>query len=235
MSKKVYIGVGHGGADPGAVAQGFRESDLALRVSLHCDKALRDIGIITMISRISDISFPAAQKVPQANAFNPDVSIDIHFNAGGGRGCESFHKPGNANEIRLSNILCRHVSALGLSNRGAKPSQGSFSFGMVLSIRAVANLFECAFVDSADKQFFDTDEKLQSIGVAIAKGICEYLGVTFTEKPVEKPAGLFAVVRQTTALSSLEDARAEAARLNNVDKSSFFYVVPVDEIRPLRL
>ena len=31
---KVFIGVGHGGADPGAVANGFKEKDLNLVIAL---------------------------------------------------------------------------------------------------------------------------------------------------------------------------------------------------------
>ena len=31
---KVFIGVGHGGSDPGAVANGLRESDLNLSIAL---------------------------------------------------------------------------------------------------------------------------------------------------------------------------------------------------------
>ena len=36
MAKKVFIGVGHGGSDPGAVANGFREKDLNLAIALAC-------------------------------------------------------------------------------------------------------------------------------------------------------------------------------------------------------
>ena len=34
--KKVYIGVGHGGGDSGAVANGLKEKDLNLTTALEC-------------------------------------------------------------------------------------------------------------------------------------------------------------------------------------------------------
>lgn len=39
-TKKVYIGIGHGGSDPGAVANGFKEKDLALEIVKYCDAYL---------------------------------------------------------------------------------------------------------------------------------------------------------------------------------------------------
>jgi len=237
-TEKVYIGVAHGGADAGAIGNGFRESDLALRVSLHCDKALRNSGIATMISRISDVSFPSTQKIPQANAFKPDVCLDIHFNSsatGSGNGVESFYTPNNAEEAKLANILCAGLSKLGLANRGAKPSQGAFSFGMVLNTTGVSNLVECAFINSPiDKKYYDTEEKLELIGRTIAKGVCEYLGVEFVDALPEK-TGLYAVVKQVIALRDKDNARSEAGIHNRADPNSFYYVVSVDEIKPLRL
>ena len=38
MAKKVYLGVGHGGADPGAVFDGIKEKELNLNIALACRK-----------------------------------------------------------------------------------------------------------------------------------------------------------------------------------------------------
>ena len=44
MAKKVFIGVGHGGSDPGAVGNGFKEKDLNLDIALACYEALTKYG-----------------------------------------------------------------------------------------------------------------------------------------------------------------------------------------------
>ena len=51
---KVFIGVGHGGSDPGATANGFREKDLNLSIALACNEALVRHGVITLMSRTLD-------------------------------------------------------------------------------------------------------------------------------------------------------------------------------------
>lgn len=43
MIKKVFLGVGHGGTDPGAVANGLREKDVNLGIALAAQKEL-EIG-----------------------------------------------------------------------------------------------------------------------------------------------------------------------------------------------
>ena len=55
MSKRVYVGIGHGGSDPGAVANGFKEKDLTLSIGKYCNERLKQYGIETKISRTTDI------------------------------------------------------------------------------------------------------------------------------------------------------------------------------------
>ena len=55
MAKKVYIGVGHGGSDPGAVASGFKEKDLNLAIALACKEELARHGVETKIGRSKDV------------------------------------------------------------------------------------------------------------------------------------------------------------------------------------
>ena len=49
MSKRVYVGIGHGGSDPGAVANGFKEKDLTLSIGKYCNERLKQYGIETKI------------------------------------------------------------------------------------------------------------------------------------------------------------------------------------------
>ena len=89
--KKVFIGVGHGGSDPGAVANGFREKDLNLSVALACNEELARHGVTTLMSRTGDENDPLTDEIRECNAFAPDLAVDIHNNAGGGDGAEAYY------------------------------------------------------------------------------------------------------------------------------------------------
>ena len=87
---KVYVGIGHGGSDPGACANGYKEKDLTLSIGRACyDELLRN-GVEAKISRTDDRDVTIAQKVAQSDAFGADYCLDIHINAGGGNGCEIY-------------------------------------------------------------------------------------------------------------------------------------------------
>lgn len=44
---KVFIGVGHGGSDPGAVSNNTKEKDLNLSIALACRDSKRQASIAT--------------------------------------------------------------------------------------------------------------------------------------------------------------------------------------------
>lgn len=88
---KVFIGVGHGGSDSGAVANGLKEKDLNLSIALACKAELERHGVVVGISRTKDENDSLSQEIKECNAFNPDYAVEIHNNAGGGDGVEIFH------------------------------------------------------------------------------------------------------------------------------------------------
>ena len=81
-TRRVFIGVGHGGIDGGAVANGLREKDLNLIMALKCREVLVSAGIEVGISRVKDENDTLAEEIREANAFKPDLAVDIHNNAG---------------------------------------------------------------------------------------------------------------------------------------------------------
>ena len=91
MAEKVFIGVGHGGSDPGAVANGFKEKDVNLQIALACGEELERHGVTVLFSRRGDDSESLTEKINECNAFNPKLALDIHNNAGGGDGSEVYH------------------------------------------------------------------------------------------------------------------------------------------------
>jgi N-acetylmuramoyl-L-alanine amidase len=201
---KVFLGVGHGGKDPGAIGCGFEEADLNLSIALACQAELVRHGVIVGMSRTKDENDDLNEEIRECNAFNPDLAIDIHNNAGGGDGAEAFyHYGGGASKTLADNVLAEIVK-IGQNSRGAKikkNSAGNDYFGFIRLTKAPAVIVETAFVDNAkDIQIIDTAEEQKKMGVAIAKGILKTLGITYkatttttvaeAKKGIQKKCGL---------------------------------------------
>lgn len=213
---KVYIGVGHGGKDPGAVANWFKEADLNLSIALACNEALTRNGVSTMISRTKDESDSLQERINECNAFNPDCAVEIHNNAGGGDGAEIYHAKNNSYDDALAKYILAEIVAIGQNSRGLKtkliPSTGQDYFGFVRSINAPSVLTECAFIDNkTDLAIIDTPEEQKAMGVAIAKGILKYLGITYKEPTANNVGVLYRV--QVGAYSKEENAESMLAKL----------------------
>ena len=89
--KKVFIGVGHGGKDSGAVVY-LVEKDVNLVEALACRDFLEAHGVVVLMSRTKDENDSLIEEIRECNAFNPDLAIDIHNNAGGGDGFEAYYR-----------------------------------------------------------------------------------------------------------------------------------------------
>ena len=186
MAKKVYVGIGHGGSDPGAIGNGFKEKNLTLSIGTYVTRRLKEYGIEVKQSRTTDCDSSINSKAAESNAFGADVCMDIHINAGGGNGSEVFYSHVSANGKKLAQSIVNAMSAIGQNTRGIKTkldSNGNDWFGMIRMTDAPAVLVECAFIDSSDIQIINTEAKRKVFGYAIADGVAKYLGVKLPSKP----------------------------------------------------
>lgn len=178
---KVFIGVGHGGSDPGAVANNCKEKDLNLQIALACRDYLAKHGVEVRMSRTKDENDPLSEEIKECNAFSPDLAVDIHCNAGGGDGAEVFHHHGGGTGKTLATNILDEIIKIGQNSRGAKTRKnaaGRDYYGFIREITAPAVIVECAFVDNAtDVEILATEGKRKSMGQAIAKGILKTLCV----------------------------------------------------------
>lgn len=219
MSKRVYVGIGHGGSDPGAVANGFKEKDLTLSIGKYCNERLKQYGIETKISRTTDCDSSINSKVSASNAFGADVCMDIHINAGGGDGSEVYYSHTSAPGKKLAQSIVDAMSAIGQNTRGIKTrlsSSGNDYFGMIRDTDAPAVLVECAFIDNkTDLVIIDTEAERKVFGYAIADGVAKYLGVkSSTSKPTTPT---------TTTTTAKIDAPDIGGYLKEGDKSVAVY------------
>lgn len=188
MSKKVFISVGHGGSDPGAVANGIKEKDVNLVIALACRNELVRHGVDVGISRTKDEDDKT--KVAECNAFcsASDYALDIHNNAGGGDGVEIYHHyKGGASKTLAQNVLDAIV-AIGQNSRGLKIRKNALGkdyYQFIRETKCPAIIVECAFLDNKkDVQIINTDAEQKAMGVAIAKGVLKELGIAWKEEKV---------------------------------------------------
>lgn len=190
MAKKVFIGVGHGGKDPGAVGiNGLKEKDLNLVIATACRDELARHGVAVLMSRTGDQTEDLTDRIKECNTYKPDLALDIHNNAGGGDGAEVFHHYGGGKGKTLANNILAEVVKIGQNSRGAKTKKnanGQDYYGFIRSTSCPAVIVECAFVDNKkDIQIIDTAAEQKAFGIAIAKGILSTLGISYIAPVVD--------------------------------------------------
>lgn len=174
---KVFLSAGHGGSDPGATAYGLKEKDINLHALLACKDELERHGITVITSRTKDENDPVSQEVKEANASGADLAVSFHANAGGGDGFEAFYYTSDANGRKIAELGEKYVKQIGQNSRGLKNGNHLM---FVNSTKMTAVLFESFFVDNdSDNNIGDTIAEQKAFGVAYAKAILEYLGISY--------------------------------------------------------
>ena len=180
---KVFIGVGHGGTDPGAVSNNTKEKDLNLSIALACRDVLARHGVSVKMSRTKDENDTLSDEIKECNAYSPDLAVDIHNNAGGGDGAEAFYHYGGGTSKTLAENVLSEIVKIGQNSRGAKirkNANGKDYYGFIRNTTCPAVIVECAFVDNAtDLEILASEGKREKMGQAIAKGILKTLGIEF--------------------------------------------------------
>lgn len=236
MTKRVFIGVGHGGKDPGALKY-IKEADANLQMALGLKAELERHGVTVGISRLKDEDDPLIEEIREANSFAPDVAVECHNNAGGGDGFEVYHQTNGyaTKSIKLAQCIEARVVASGQKSRGVKTrlnGSGTDYFGWCRQVKAPAVLCEGFFVDNAtDSRDYNTAAKQQAFGRVYAWGVLDYLGIAIKPqvdkpagKPVEQPQAdkklLYTV--QVGAFASAKSAADLYAKLSDMGYFVFF-------------
>ena len=187
MATKIVVDAGHGGSNPGAVYQGRRESDDALRLAMAVGKILEANGLDVSYTRTSDVTQSVGQKAAIANEEGADLFVSIHRNAG--------QYPGQYNGVQtlifddsgikkeIAERIDANLAALGFRDIGISLRP---NLVVLNSTEMPALLVEAGFIDSdKDNQLFDS--KFQAVAQAIADGIMETLeGQAVSSSAVEE-------------------------------------------------
>lgn len=217
---KVFIGVGHGGSDPGAVYEpaGLYEDEVNLAVALAMKDELEKYQLKVKMSRETDENDPLEEEIQEANAFAPDVAVEVHTNAGGGSGFEVYRQTSTSfgdQSLRLAEEIseCVRLTYAPMRNPAICTklmSTGKDWFGWLRRVNCPAVLCEGFFVDNeTDRKFYKDREALLNLGKAYAHGVLSYLGIK-----LNPDTGSDVIYRvQTGAFTKKENAEAYAEML----------------------
>jgi N-acetylmuramoyl-L-alanine amidase len=196
---KVFLSAGHGGSDPGAVANGLKEKDINLQILLACKAELERHGVTVICSRTNDSNDPVKEETKEANASGAVIAVAFHTNAGGGNGSETFYFSTSTKGKKLAALCEKYAKEIGQNNRGIKTGDRLY---FIKNTKMTAVLCECAFVDNnSDKTIIDTVAEQKKFGIAYAKAILEYLGIKY------KPAAIYNIQLGST-YTDLDSANA---------------------------
>lgn len=188
----------------GSGAVGFiNESDETRAVGYKVIELLREQGV-TVFDCTNDVSNSVSANLTQivdlANAQTLDLFVSIHFNSGGGKGCEVFTYGGK--HFDAAEHVCENLQELGFTNRGIK--DGS-NLAVVRRSNATAMLIEVCFVDTkTDVDLYKNlgpDKIAQAICTAITGEKIKDQGELTMEQYNELKAEIASLQAEITSLS----------------------------------
>jgi N-acetylmuramoyl-L-alanine amidase len=186
---KIVLDAGHGGHDPGAVANGLKEKDLTLAIVKHIGCLLGDYeGVEVYYTRTDDRFLELSERAAIANKLNADYFISVHVNAGDDTGFESYIFNGkvSAATIAYQNVVHAEImKAIGnVKDRGKKRA----NLAVLRETKMPAILTENLFINNAnDAKKLKSDQFLQQIAHGHVQGIVKAFGLKKKTKPQPQP------------------------------------------------
>jgi N-acetylmuramoyl-L-alanine amidase len=174
----IAIDPGHGGSDPGAIANGIYEKELNLDVSLRVEKLLKAKGIGVVMTRRDDTYPSLSKRVEIAVNSNADAFVSIHgnkFTQESASGTETYYSTASTraddSKQLATFIQNRLYPALGTKNRGVKTAD----YQVIYKNPLPASLVELGFISNdSDASKLSSNYYRDKAAEAIALGIQDY-------------------------------------------------------------
>lgn len=175
MAYSIMLDSGHGGRDPGAVYNGRREKDDALRLALAVGEILQNRGLEVEYTRTTDVYETPYEKAMEANNAGVDLFVSIHRNSfptdNEVSGVESLVYDLSGLKYEIAQAIDAQLETIGFVNLGVKARP---NLVVLRRTKMPAVLVEAGFINSdVDNELFD--ENFNAIAQAIATGILDTL------------------------------------------------------------
>ena len=189
----VVLDPGHDSKHAGAYGNGVHEEVATLKIAKYCKEELEQYGGITvyMTRESAACPFPNSkdniddikQRTAWAKTKGADVFVSFHLNSNNSsspNGAEVYYPKTSSGGAALAQKIQGELVALGLKNRGTKANETLAVINSSMRNGFPGVLIEHAFVSNSSdaNNYLNSDAKLKKLGVADAKGIASYFGLS---------------------------------------------------------
>ena len=189
----VVLDPGHDSKHAGAYGNGVHEEVATLKIAKYCKEELEQYGGITvyMTRESAACPFPNSkdniddikQRTAWAKTKGADVFVSFHLNSNNSsspNGAEVYYPKTSSGGAALAQKIQGELVSLGLKNRGTKANETLAVINSSMKNGFPGVLIEHAFVSNSSdaNNYLNSDAKLKKLGVADAKGIASYFGLS---------------------------------------------------------
>lgn len=212
----VVIDAGHGGYDGGAESTfngvTYSEKYMNLKIAQACrDELQKYYGVTVYMTRDDDTFVKLGDRTAYAKSVGADVFVSIHNNSsesGAANGATVFYPNSNYNASigstgeGLAQSILNNLTQFGLKNNGVQirnsESGDTYADGSLCDYYSVIRgskkrgfpglIVEHAFLSNQSdaEKYLNSDAKLTALGVADAKGIAAYYGLSVGTGQLER-------------------------------------------------
>lgn len=120
MNKTVFLSAGHSDTDPGAIAHGRREADIAVEFRNMVSFYLSRAGVAHHLDGAGTANLPLKEAARMASKH--DIALEFHCNALSNPAIGGTETLSSQGDMLFGSTIAKAVAdGLGIKNRGAKP------------------------------------------------------------------------------------------------------------------
>ena len=155
LKNGIFIDLGHGGHDSGALGLKYSESMLVLDIGKELNLLLEESGLKYQFSRLSDIYLTLDKRCELANKMKADIFISIHINSAKDTsvaGTESwvYSLNNNKTSVDFATSITNELSdVLEINNRGVKENS---RFRVLNGTTMGAIIIEVDFISNPNRE-----------------------------------------------------------------------------------
>lgn len=186
--KGIVIDPGHGGSDPGAVANNLKEKDYSLLISKYMYDRFKELGVPVKLTRDTDITLSPRERTNKIKSFYGDgkdvIVISNHLNAGGGDGAEVIYALRNSSNLskKILNELEKEGQNIRKYYQLRLPSNPSKDYYFMH--RDTPNnetvIVEYGFIDSPGDDVEQIKRNYKEYAEAVVRAVADYKGIKYT-------------------------------------------------------
>ncbi|MEN2765846.1 LysM peptidoglycan-binding domain-containing protein [Ornithinibacillus xuwenensis] len=235
MAKRIDD-AGHGGADPGAQANGIKEKVYTLEAAKYVNARLKELGIDSNMTRTSDVTLDQKDRTSKTSRYAKGISH--HYNAGGGAGAEfiySIYADGKFEDILIDEFKkAGYPVRCKFQRRYPNKSNWDYYYMHRETGKCRVTIVEYDFVDGPNAYKLKRKSYREGMYECVIKAICHEENVKYVApgKKVDKPSNDVHVVRTGDTLWGIaKDNDTTVAVLKQLNGLEGELIHPGDQIK----